>query len=42
MRLHDYLEYHARERPDSDFAILGAYAQADAEANRLANAFADA
>ena len=46
MRIHDYLEYHARERPDSDFAILGdrsvTYAEADAESNRLANAFIDA
>ena len=46
MRLHDYLEFHAREQPGADFAILGdrrvSYAEADVEANRLANAFADA
>jgi acyl-CoA synthetase (AMP-forming)/AMP-acid ligase II len=44
MRLHDYLDYHARERSDTDFAVLGerrmTYAQAEAEANRLANGLA--
>lgn len=43
MRLHDCLEYHAREHPDTDFAVLGerriSYREANAEANRLANAF---
>jgi acyl-CoA synthetase (AMP-forming)/AMP-acid ligase II len=43
MRLHDYLDFHAREHPDVDFAVLGdrslTYAEAVAEANRLANAF---
>jgi len=23
MRLHDYLDYHAREHPNIDFAVLG-------------------
>ncbi|MEX0800270.1 MAG: long-chain-fatty-acid--CoA ligase [Dehalococcoidia bacterium] len=44
MRLHDYLDYQARENPDTDFAVLGdrkmSYAEAEAEANRLANALA--
>ena len=43
MRLHDYLDFHAREHADIDFAALGdrslTYAEAVAEANRLANAF---
>jgi acyl-CoA synthetase (AMP-forming)/AMP-acid ligase II len=43
MRLHDYLDYHAREHPDVDFAVFGdrsvTYAEAAAEVNRLANAF---
>jgi len=42
MRLHDFLEFHARIRPEADFAVMGArttsYAEADAAANRLANA----
>lgn len=42
MRLHDYLDYQGRIRPDNDFAILGSqritYAEAVQEANRLANA----
>jgi acyl-CoA synthetase (AMP-forming)/AMP-acid ligase II len=46
MRLHDFLDYRAREHPDIDFAVLGdrrmTYAEADAEANRLANAFMSA
>ena len=46
MRLHDYLDYHAREHPDTDFAVLGdrtiTYREAVTEANRLANAFAGA
>src|SRR4030042_3409031 len=46
MRLHDYLDYHARDHADVDFAVLGdrsmTYAEAVAEANRLANAFVSA
>jgi acyl-CoA synthetase (AMP-forming)/AMP-acid ligase II len=46
MRLHDFLDYHGREHPDIDFAVLGdrhvTYAEAVVEANRLANAFASA
>ncbi|KKL54754.1 hypothetical protein LCGC14_2262260, partial [marine sediment metagenome] len=46
MRLHDYLDYHAREHPDTEFAVLGdrtiTYREAVNEANRLANAFASA
>jgi acyl-CoA synthetase (AMP-forming)/AMP-acid ligase II len=42
MRLHDYLEYWARIQPEAEFAVLGerrlGYAEADAAANRLANA----
>jgi acyl-CoA synthetase (AMP-forming)/AMP-acid ligase II len=42
MRLHDYLEYRARVTPDADFAVFEgrrtSYAEADAEANRIANA----
>ena len=43
MRLHDFLEYGARERPDQDFAIMGerriTYAEANLLANQLAHAF---
>ena len=46
MRLHDYLDYQAREHPDIEFAVLGdrtiTYREAVIEANRLANAFASA
>jgi acyl-CoA synthetase (AMP-forming)/AMP-acid ligase II len=46
MRLHDYLDYHAREHPDTAFAVLGdrqmTYREALAECNRLANAFLSA
>ncbi|MCZ6785302.1 MAG: long-chain-fatty-acid--CoA ligase [Proteobacteria bacterium] len=42
MRLHDTLEYRAREHPDADFAIQGdrvlSYAEAEAAANRFAQA----
>ncbi len=42
IRLHDTLEYQARENADTAFAILGdqsiSYAEADRQANRLANA----
>ncbi|MBW2279555.1 MAG: long-chain-fatty-acid--CoA ligase [Deltaproteobacteria bacterium] len=44
MRLHDFLDYQARERGDAEFAIderrALTYAQAQADANRLANALA--
>jgi acyl-CoA synthetase (AMP-forming)/AMP-acid ligase II len=43
MRLHDTLDYRAREHPQRDFAIHGArrvsYAEAQRLANRIANAF---
>ncbi len=46
MRLHDYLEYQAREHPDAEFAVQGersvAYREAVDETNRLANALAGA
>ncbi len=46
MRLHDFLDYHARERGDAEFAVQGnrhvTYREALAEANRLANAFVSA
>lgn len=46
MRLHDYLEFYARESPDVDFAVMGdrslTYAEADAWANQLANALVEA
>lgn len=46
MRLHDFLEFHARIRPEADFAVMGpralSYGEADAAANRLANAMAAA
>jgi acyl-CoA synthetase (AMP-forming)/AMP-acid ligase II len=42
MRLHDFLDYRAREQPDAVFAIHGdrsiTYRQAQAEVHRLANA----
>src|SRR4051812_26908395 len=41
MRLHDFLDYWARERPRSEFAVAGdrtlSYAEAAATANRLAS-----
>jgi len=44
MRLHDYLDHQARERPNAPFAAQGnrclTYREAWEEANRLANAFA--
>src|SRR3972149_4772715 len=44
MRLHDYLDYQAREHRDIDFAVPGdrrvPYGEAVVEVNRLANAFA--
>ena len=46
MRLHDYLDYQAREQPDIEFAVQGdrrmTFGEAAAEANRLANAFVSA
>src|SRR3989304_4695846 len=46
MRLHDYLDFHAREHPDIAFAVLGdrqmTYREALAECNRLGNAFLSA
>ena len=46
MRLHDFLDYHARDRGDAEFAIQGnrhlTYREALAETNRLANAFVNA
>lgn len=46
MRLHDFLDYHARERGDAEFAIQGnrhlTYREALAETNRFANAFVSA
>ena len=42
MLLHDFLEYQARVQPDTDFAIFEgksiSYAEADAQANQVANA----
>lgn len=42
MRLHDFLDHHARDRPESEFAVYAgrklSYADARAEANRIANA----
>jgi len=46
MRLHDFLDYHAREHADFDFAILGdrrlSYAEAQTQTKRIANALVDA
>jgi acyl-CoA synthetase (AMP-forming)/AMP-acid ligase II len=46
MRLHDYLDFFAREQPDTDFAVLGdrhiTYRAAVVEVNHLANAFVSA
>lgn len=43
MRLHDYLDYRAREHADGEFAVQGdrrvTYREALAEVNQLANAF---
>lgn len=43
MRLHDALDYWARERPDAEFAVQQdrrlTYAQAEAAVNRIAHAF---
>src|SRR5262245_36697590 len=46
MRLHDLLDFRAREQPDALFAVQGArrmtYREATTEANRLANGFVEA
>src|SRR3989304_2600101 len=46
MRVHDYLDYHAREHPEIDFAVQGnrrvPYREAVAGAKRAANAFVSA
>ncbi len=46
MRLHDFLDYWARERPETEFAVHGArrltYSEALATINRLAHAFISA
>ena len=46
MRLHDFLDYYAREYPDADFAIQGdrrvSYGGAIMDVNRMANAFVSA
>lgn len=43
MRLHDYVDYHAREHPNAEFAVMGdqrlTYGQANEQINRLAQAF---
>ena len=46
MRVHDYLDWHAREHPDDGFAVFGdqalSYSEAAIEANRIARAFEEA
>lgn len=46
MRLPDFLDFHARERPDSEFAVMGdrtvTYSEASKWINQLANAFTSA
>src|SRR3970040_802186 len=46
MRLHDFLDFHAREHPDIAFAVLGdrqmTYREALTECTRLASAFVSA
>jgi acyl-CoA synthetase (AMP-forming)/AMP-acid ligase II len=43
--LHDYVDYHARETPDAEFAVIGdrriSYGEANDQINRLAQAFVD-
>ena len=40
MRLHDFFDYHVRERPDSEFAVMDGrsvtYSEASKQINRLA------
>ena len=46
MRLHDFIDYYAREVPDADFAIMSGkhttYREASDQINRLSNAFSGA
>jgi acyl-CoA synthetase (AMP-forming)/AMP-acid ligase II len=46
MRLHDFVDYHAREHPDAEFAIQAgqsvSYGEAYEQINRLANAISSA
>lgn len=46
MRLHDFVDFHAREHPDGEFAVMGdrtvTYREASQQINRLAHAFASA
>ena len=46
MRLHDFLDFHVREHPESPFATMGdrtvTYGEASQQINRLANAFSSA
>ncbi|HIF72712.1 MAG TPA: long-chain-fatty-acid--CoA ligase [Dehalococcoidia bacterium] len=43
MLLHDYVDYHARETPDAEFAVVGdkciSYGEASDQINRVAQAF---
>ena len=43
MRLHDFLDYQAREHPTGDFAVLGEwrlnYHEVLAQVNQVVNAF---
>lgn len=43
MLLHDYVDYHARETPDAEFAVMGderySYREANEQINRVAQAF---
>ncbi len=45
MLLHDYVDYHARETPDAEFAVIGdqrvSYGEANDQINRLAQACVD-
>ena len=44
MRLHDFFDYHVRECPDSEFALMDrrtvTYSEDNKQINRLANAVA--
>lgn len=46
MRLHDFVDFHAREHPDGEFAVMGnqkvTYGEAREQINRLASAFSSA
>ncbi len=43
MLLHDYVDYHARETPDAEFAVMGdqrySYGEANEQINQVAQAF---